>query len=348
MIYAKPGVVRRHVLVTGANGFVGGNVVRALLARGDEVRCLVRQTSSTDCLDGLPVELVYGDVTDFASLRNAVRGMDQVYHLAGRTAALAVAEYYRVNTQGMANMARACAAMTSPPVLVVVSSLAAAGPGRNGSPRVESEPAHPISQYGRSKRAGEAALHYFAGVVPITVIRPPIVFGPHDKASLPLFRTIGQFRTAMIPGIQRVQYSLIHADDLARLMCLAAERGQRLSPLDTNGHGRGQGYYFAAGEVDPSYEQFVQWIGQSMGCRRVLAIPTASFLVWVVGGLAELAGRFTGRAPYLTLDKVREMLAGSWICSPEKAVRTLGFSVAAALPQRFQETAGWYRSQGWM
>ena len=64
--------------------------------------------------------------------------------------------------------------------------------------------------------------------------------------------------------------------------------------------------------------------------------------------LRTLAGRFTGRAPYLTLDKVREMLAGSWICSAEKAVRKLGFSVAAPLPERFQETALWYRRQGWM
>lgn len=348
MIYANARLAIRKSLVTGANGFLGSNVVRALLARGDDVTCLVRPTSQVAHLRALPVRIIHGDVTDYDSLRSATRGVDQVYHVAGLPTAVHVEEYYRVNSKGMENIARACAANTTPPTLVIISSLAAAGPGQIGRPRRESDPAHPVSHYGRSKRAGELAAERYAGVVPITVIRPPIIFGPQDRASLPLFRAVAQFGVLMIPGVQRIRYSLIHAEDLAQLMLLAAERGERLAPMPLKSHAFGQGYYFAAGEVDPTYDEFVRSIGRAVGRRRVLAIPTASFVIWTVGGITEFAARLTGRAQYLNLDKVAEMLAGSWICSPEKAVRGLGFAVAAPLETRMQETAEWYRAHGWL
>ena len=348
MINSNARLAIRKSLVTGANGFLGSNVVRALLARGDDVTCLVRPTSQVGDLQALPVRLIRGDLTDYDSLRSATRGVDQVYHCAGLISALRVEEHYRVNTKGMENIARACAANTTPPTLVIVSSLAAAGPGRIGHPRAETENAHPVSHYGRSKRAGELAAERYAGVVPITVIRPPIIFGPQDRNSLPLFRAVEQIGILMIPGIQRIRYSLIHAEDLAQLMLAAAERGERLSPMPLGGHAAGRGYYFAAGEVDPTYEEYVRWIGHSVGRRRVLAIPTASFLIWTVGGITEFAARLTGRAQFLNLDKVTEMLAGSWICSPEKAVRGLGFAVAAPLEARMHETASWYREHGWL
>ena len=115
------------VLVTGGSGFIGTHLVAALSARGDEVTCLVRKSSRLTGLRQPGVRLVYGDVTDRECLGAAVAGQDVVYHVAGRTQALVPRFFYQVNQHGVANVARACAGRTTPPVLVSVSSLAAAG-----------------------------------------------------------------------------------------------------------------------------------------------------------------------------------------------------------------------------
>ena len=145
------------VLVTGASGFIGSHLAEALAARGDEVTCLVRRSSQTERLRALRVRLAYGDVTDAASVLAAVRGQQVVYHVAGCVVALRTADFYRVNALGPQNVAAACAAQDTPPVLVQVSSLAAAGPACHGRMRTEADRPIQVSHYGRSKRAGELA-----------------------------------------------------------------------------------------------------------------------------------------------------------------------------------------------
>ncbi len=218
------------VLVTGAAGFIGSHVIRALLERGDEVTGLVRKTSSLDRLKSLGIELAYGDVTDRASLAAAVPRRQTVYHLAGCTLALRAERYYQVNEQGVRNLAETCAAQDTPPVLVTVSSLAAAGPAPDDRLRTPDDPPAPVSHYGRSKRAGELAAEQFAARVPITIVRPPIVLGEADQYGLPMFRSIAWFGVHPVPGLGRRRYSVVHAADLARLLILAAERGSRLRP----------------------------------------------------------------------------------------------------------------------
>ncbi|NLF07179.1 MAG: NAD-dependent epimerase/dehydratase family protein, partial [Pirellulaceae bacterium] len=127
------------VLVTGASGFVGTHLVEALAERGDEVTCLVRKSSRLGTLRRLKFQLVYGDVTDRDSLAPAVAGRQIVYHIAGCTQALRPSQYYRVNRWGVANVAQVCAGQDSPPVLVTVSSLAAAGPAIDGRPKTETD-----------------------------------------------------------------------------------------------------------------------------------------------------------------------------------------------------------------
>lgn len=335
------------VLVTGASGFIGTHLVAALTARGDDVACLVRTTSKVEPIQALGAQLVYGDVTDPDSLPAAVAGRQIVYHLAGRTLALKDRQFYEVNRRGVAHVAKACAGQATPPVMLYVSSLAAAGPSVDGRPRVESDPPEPVSHYGRSKRSGEHAAESYAQRVPITVVRPPIVLGEGDRLGLPLFRSAIRFGVHMAPGLKPQRFSLIHADDLVNLIILAAERGKRLPPLGQRGESRGQGYYFAACELDPTYADLGRLVAESVG-RNVLVIPTAMPVVRTVAVVGEAISQVSQHPLLMNLDKAREIAAGSWLCSSRAAQEDLGFDVEAPLLERLRQTAEWYRQEGWI
>ncbi|MCE5267440.1 MAG: NAD-dependent epimerase/dehydratase family protein [Planctomycetaceae bacterium] len=336
-----------NVLVTGATGFIGTHLVATLAARGDTVTCLVRKSSRIGGLRQAGAELAYGDVTSRDGVNSAVAGRDIVYHLAGCTMALQPRYFYLVNQHGVANVARACAGQTTPPVLVVVSSLAAAGPAMDGRPKTEADRPSPVSHYGHSKRAGERAAEAFADRVPITVVRPPIVLGQGDRMGLPLFRSIARLGVHLAPGLQR-RFSVIHADDLVQLLILAAERGKRLPARSESQSYRPDGYYFAASEEAPTYADLGRLVGEALGRHLVVIVPTATPLVWMVAWAGEAISHLRHDPLFMNLDKAREINAGSWICSAEAAAQQLDFSVGAPLLERLRQTAEWYRQAGWL
>jgi nucleoside-diphosphate-sugar epimerase len=336
------------ILVTGSSGFIGSRLTEALLAQGHEVTCLLRKSSRTERLDRLAIRRALGDVTDRESLATALVGQDVVYHLAGCLRALRVRQLYRVNEEGTRNVAWACARPTSPPVLVVVSSLAAVGPARGGRPRVETDPPRPVSNYGRSKLAGEQAVREFADRVPTTVVRPPIVFGEADPATREIFSPIAHLGLHLVPTWHDPRMSVIHADDLVNLFLLAAERGRRLVPETCDPEAAAQGCYFAAAERDVTFGELGRLIGHALGRRRTRILRTGLAVPWLVATLVTLVSQVRRRPWFFDLDKAREALAGSWCCSAEAAARDLGFKVAAPLTERLQQTARWYREHGWL
>jgi nucleoside-diphosphate-sugar epimerase len=338
-----------EVLVTGASGFIGFHLAQALVARGDQVTCLVRKTSVIDRLRPLPVKVVYGDLADRESLRAAVAGKAVVYNVAGCTRALHVRQFYRVNADGPGNMAEACACQTSPPVLVTVSSLAAAGPSTADRPRVATDPLSQVSHYARSKRKGELAAQRFADRVPITVIRPPVVLGEWDRQGVTLFQTIDRLGIHLVPGWATHRYSLIHASDLANALILAAQRGSRLTPPGCQADQSAvRGFYFVAAEDNVTYAELGRLVGKALGRPRVWTFRVGMTAVRMISGAVELASQLRCRTLYLSLDKAREVTAGSWTCSPQAAVDDVGFSVGAPLLERLRQTAEWYRRAGWI
>ncbi len=333
------------VLVTGASGFIGTHLVAALAARGDDITCLVRRTSEVGRLQAFGARMAFGDVTDFDTLPTAVAAKDFVYHLAGRVMALNGRQFLDVNRRGVANVAKACARQTTPPVLVHVSSLAAAGPAIEGRARVESDPPAPVSNYGRSKRAGERVAEVFADRVPTTIVRPPIVLGEGDRLGLALFRSVLRFHVHLAPGLKSPRYSVIHADDLSQLLILAGERGRRLPAKDECAGGAG--YYFAASDADPTYADLGRLIASSME-QRTLVIPALKRVLRVTAVTGEVIGQIRRRPKVLNLDKLREIAAGSWVCSAQAAKEQLGFSVSLPLVDRLRQTAEWYKREGWL
>jgi len=337
-----------RVLVTGANGFVGSNLVEMLQARGDDVTCLVRESPRLARLKSLDARLLlFGGFSDREALGRAVRGQDIVYHVAGATKALGRSRLYEVNEQGTRRVAQACAERPDPPTLVYVSSLAACGPAASERPRRESDPPAPVSQYGQSKLAGERAVREFADRVPTTIVRPAIVLGPADVDGLAMFRSVRRLRVHVTPGSGRQRFSVIHVADLCRLIGLAAERGQRIA-ADETGDSRAVGCYFGAADESPSWAELGRMVGRAVGRRHVLVMPVASPCVWLVAASVEATAHMVRRPLYLNWDKAREIAAGSWVCSPAVARTELGFSCEVPLAERLRQTVAWYREAEWL
>jgi dihydroflavonol-4-reductase len=314
-----------RALVTGASGFIGRILVRQLLDRGNEVVCLVRTSSRRDGLEG--ASFAVGDIQDPATLTAAMADVDLVYHLASLLKMPWKDAFKSVNIQGTRNVAEAAAACPHPPVLVIVSSLAAAGP-TSGVPHTEESPAAPISIYGRVKLAAEEATAGYSGRR--VIVRPPMVFGAADAAALPMFRSI-QRGVHVVPGRPALRASMIHVEDLADGLIAAAG---------------GEGLYYIAHRTAPAWDVLGDLIAEAIGvpAPRRLYLPTA--ITWTVAALAELSGRLRDRPVQLNLDKHREAKSGDWLCSTAR-LDGLGWQ-PENLSIRLKQTYEWYKASGWL
>ena len=325
------------VLVTGGTGFIGPRFVSRLVRGGAHVRCLTRRPRR------LPegVEAVRGDLQDAASLRSALEGVEVVYHLAGATLVRHPLSYRATNARGTRHLAQACAAMAKPPVIVYLSSLAAGGPATPGLPRSEEDPPAPMSRYGRSKLAGEQALHAVSARVPVSAVRAPTVFGPGDPNLIKLFQAA---RSGIVVGPRQLgsQLSWIYVDDLVEALIRAAERGERLRPTGS------QGIYYAALAETMSLTDAAQLAASLQGRGRVRVVTVPESLALFGGHVIDLWNAITGKLRLVTRDKVREGLAGTWTCRVDRARDALGFRCEVGLEEGFRRSIAWYRERGWL
>lgn len=320
-------------VVTGASGFVGSHVVDELLLRGARVRALVRGTSSRRWLEKKPVELADASLDDFESLRRAVVGADWVVHAAGLLRARNPAEFHEKNVLGTERLLRAVDGGTVRRFLFV-SSQAAAGPSVEGRPVDENQHPHPVSSYGESKLRAEQLVLLAGDRLPVTVIRPPAVYGPRDTA---IFKIFAAGKRHIEPVLRRRgRFSIIHVSDLA------------VAAYALLTHEAAVGEVFFAAEPDQTdYAEMGSLVREALGTWTVpLAIPTWGLMGIALG--AEAYGRITGKPPLLTREKLREITAGDWICSSKKLRERLGWSPEISLRQGIQATADWYREAGWL
>ncbi len=320
--------------VTGATGFIGSHLVEALVGRGHEVTCLARSPERTREISALPVRFVFGTLDSNRALADLVDGQEAVVHAAGLTKAPSLQEYIRVNvggTQRLVSAIRANGAHLRR--LVFFSSAEAMGPSPRGRPLTEDVIPQPFSAYGKSKIMAENYLDSLTGRFPITIIRPPTVYGPRDRDLAILFRLVARgLLPAVIPS---PAYSVLYVKNLAEGICLAIERPQ-------DGVCR---YFFTDGPV-VSWFEFGGMIAHALD-RKPLTLGVPQFALRAVAFAAGVVNAITGKAGILSQDKIRE-LGGSWVVSDERARRELGYRPSFSTEQGVAETAGWYRNRGWL
>jgi len=334
---------RGVILVTGATGFVGSHLVDRVLARGERVRILMRGTSNLRWIEGKPVERARADLSDRAALREAVRGARMVLHFGGRISARTEGDFIEANAAGTENLARAFlddAPDDTDRLFLYCSSLAAGGPARDATrvplPHVrEDDPPRPVSAYGQSKLEGERRLMaVLAGRTRVVILRPPAVFGPRDRGILKILRNVQQ-GWILDPTKPGALFSLISVGSLVEATVLALD-----SPA-------ARGVYYLSDGSPLTWQDIGYLAARILGVRvRVIRFPIPLTLL-ITAGLETIA-RMTGRAPLLSLDKIRELRQSCWVCVPEKARREFGFVPSADLEGSFEETIRWYRGEGWL
>ncbi|QSQ19667.1 NAD-dependent epimerase/dehydratase family protein [Pyxidicoccus parkwayensis] len=323
-------------LITGAGGFLGIWLARALAARGDTVTCLLRPGGDASGLAGISYTRVDGDVTVPASLGPAVAGQDVVFHLAGVRRGATRADFMRVNAEGTRILCDAMVAAGHRPRLVLAGSLAAMGPSTPTRPHVEEDPFHPHEWYGESKAEAERIAFSYADRLPVTVTRPPRILGPGDRENLTFFKLAKKGIRLELKGGPR-PLTMVDVEDVVDLMLLQAEHPKAL----------GEAFFCAGPGAPVSLEEV-----QDMGARALGLHPrTVRLSPGVLQALASVAdgmSQVTGRKLPLNRKLARQLLAPAWTCSGAKAERLLGFHPRRDLADSIRRSAEWYRQQGWL
>jgi dihydroflavonol-4-reductase len=325
------------VLVTGASGFIGAAVARALLARGDRVRVLLRPTSDRRNVAGLPVETCVGSLDDSESLAAAVAGCRFLFHVAAdyRLWVPDPEAMYRTNVVGTELLMRAALAAGVERV-VYTSSVAVIGLGDDG-PSDETSPsreADMIGPYKRSKFLAEErvrALVAQAGL-PAVIVNPSTPIGPRDVKPTPTGRIIIEAATGHVPAFVDTGLNVVHVDDVAAGHLLALEKGV-------------VGERYILGGENMTLAEILAIVAAASGRKApTVKLPIAPLVP--VALLAEGVAQVTGREPFVTRDGLRMARHKMWFSS-EKARRALGYAPRPAR-EAIVEAVAWFRAAGYL
>jgi dihydroflavonol-4-reductase len=324
-------------LVTGGTGFIGTHIVRALLGRGSRVRCLVRPDSVRTNLDGLAVEIAAGDLTDAASMREAMNGVRTLYHCAAdyRLWAADPRELFRNNVEGTRNILR-IADEAGVERIVYTSSVAAIGLTVDGSPADEQTRMREkdlIGPYKRSKYEAECVARELAyRGTPIVIVNPSTPVGERDVKPTPTGKIIVDFLNHKMPAYVETGMNLIDVRDVAAGHLLAADRGR-------------PGERYILGNRNMTLKSLFDALA------RITGIPTPRVRVphWVPMAYAAVdtaISSLTHRPPRVPLDSVR-MSRHTMYFDASKAVRELGLP-QTPVEEALKRAVSWFTENGYV
>jgi dihydroflavonol-4-reductase len=324
-------------LVTGATGFVGAAVARALLRRGRRVRVLARPNSDRRNIADLSVAITEGRMEDPVSLARAVAGCRYVYHVAAdyRIWVPDPAAMFRANVEGTRDLL-AAALQAGVERVVYTSSVATLGllPGGSADETTPSSIDDMIGPYKQSKFLAEEVVRELARErgLPVVIVNPSTPVGPGDVKPTPTGRLIVEAARGQMPGFVDTGLNIVHVDDVAEGHLAAAEKGRI-------------GERYILGGENMALAEILAEVARAVGRRPPrLRIPHGALVPIAFG--VELAARISGREPFVTLDGVR-MARKKMYFSSQKASRELGYAPRPAR-EAIANAVAWFDANGYL
>lgn len=324
-------------LVTGATGFIGGNLARELLRQGFRVRALVRQDSDRRNIKGLDIEVAVGDLTVRESLDDALSGCDVLFHVAASYSFWAPdpRAVYRTNVAGTKNILEAASAVGVKKVVYTSSesTIDIAGKRCLGTEELFADPKKLAGDYKKSKFLAEAvALDMCRSGLPIVVVNPTTPVGPLDVKPTPTGRIIVDFLNHRMPAYVNTGLNLVSVEDVARGHILALEKGK-------------VGERYILGNQNYTLKQILGMLEKITG----IAAPRVRLPLWTALGAAYVdqfvSGQMLHRQPRIPVAAVKT--AGKFRhfdCS--KAAHELGFT-PSPVEEALEKAVRWFRENGY-
>jgi nucleoside-diphosphate-sugar epimerase len=336
-------VFEMRALVTGGTGFIGSHLVERLVKEGWKVNVLVRKSPSNlnpeprnnarDLLRKLKVDIFYGDLLDEDSLEKAMKDVRVVFHLAAIARPMAIPDrlYLNVNEKGTKNLMEVCK-KKSLKKIIVMSSVSAVGPSRDGNPVDEKTKCRPIDKYGESKLAAEkVVMDYFKKYeLPIVILRPPMVFGPRDFEMLKLFKAVSK-RFFPIKGSKNGLTEFLYVENLVEA-CILAVDGKI-----------GEIYHVTNGR-SYTIDDIINAIAKAENVKmRNIKFPGWSFIL--VGYVMEFLGKLFRFHPPFKHDTIKWMTTKFWYSNPNKIKRELKYVPKFSLEDGARKTFEYYKER---
>lgn len=318
-------------LVTGGTGFIGSHLVEGLIKEGFEVTCLVRDKDRLKNLQGInPIKLLQGDCLNPTDLLKLDNNYDYIFHLAGLTKAPTKKDFFLANVTATENLISAVLNRSlSLKRFVHIGSLSAVGPAHTNVPLTEDTKPNPVSDYGMSKLKGEELVYGVRDLIPITILRPTVVYGPRDKDFLVFFKLINH-KLALHWG--DCLYTFIYINDLINGIIQSA----------LHERAKGEIFFITDGNIYSNH-QVTYAIAKALDKKPYFVKLPSSFMNAIALILEKI-----GNIGIVNTDKVKELKQKKWICYNTKAVKLFGFKPKVDLMEGAQWTANWYKNQKWL
>jgi nucleoside-diphosphate-sugar epimerase len=323
-------------VVTGASGFVGSQLVDYLINKGHVVKCILRGSSSRRWLEGKNVEIINSGLFEKESLKKILKDANYLFHVAGVVKAKTEEEYLKGNVETTRSLLDVVLEI-NPKIkrVVIISSQTACGPSSDGKPCNEKTVEHPITRYGKSKLAQEQLAKKYMDRLPISIVRPPAVFGPRDTEVYLVFKTYQRGFLGLI-GFNKKLLNLVYIDDLVKGIYQVAVSEKAI----------GQTYFIGS-------QEFYDWIqignviSKSMG-RKALVIRVPHIIVFIVAAFAQFFALFSSKAATFNIEKAKDFVQKYWTCDVSKAVNEVGFRQEVSMEEGIKRTIDWYREVKWL